>query len=543
MRALSLLAAVLLALSACGDDTPPGKAEGEACGSERECQRGLVCFERVCARGYPPSPGCALPAGAPVLVAGDPVVVPQPPPNTCVTTVRDPVPAGTFLDLGEHVVGTTLSFTLPPGTTGFTILSQEVNDSAADTFVYRGFLFPNSVVPTDVREPDGTLFFSDTDPYPTSGRYSNVTEVLAYYGGFSPVSGAFTVPNTAAGLDLARTEGELPQGPWSFVVNDWAQECLAVPNCSLQGDPRRGVYRVHVYPRPGPFVSTGTLDLEVYLATAFTPALASATAAAADPQMARWARSLAAYFAKAGICLGTVTVHDIPDWAKTRYAPGGVVDISGGGMGLPPSQTPPGCDDLSQLFTLATAPRRAVHVFLADELRDASVPAGFTVLGVDGSIPGPSGAPGTVNGGAIVGAFDLLGAEVVAGACGGTGGPSVPTCGTDALAYVAAHETGHWLGLYHTTEFDGTVFDPLSDTPTCACLSCAPRTVRWRCSELDPIGSGTEVLNAYCSGSSGSATHCGGGRNLMFWLFDDAFATGELTRQQGEVMRLNPAVR
>jgi len=35
---------------------------------------------------------------------------------------------------------------------------------------------------------------------------------------------------------------------------------------------------------------------------------------------------------------------------------------------------------------------------------------------------------------------------------------------------------------------------------------------------------------------------CGGGDNLMFWLLDHASA-GALSRDQGQVMRLNPAVR
>ncbi len=538
MRALPLLPVLpLLALAACSDDRLPGKAEGESCQSERECQRGLVCFERVCASSYPPSPGCTLP-GSPTLVLGAAPAAIEPPPSTCVTTVRDPVPAGEYVDLGEHVVGTPLSFTLPPGTSGFTLISQEVADTARPTISYQGFLLPNSVVPTDVREPGGALFFSDTDPYPSSGPYDVATGLLAYYGGWSPVSGSFTVPNTAAALDLARTEGELPGGTWTFTVNDWARECLSVTGCS--GGGADGVYRTHLYARPGPFASTGRLDLEVYLATDPAGFLGNATAVVANPHMSRWVRSLGATFAKAGICLGTVTVRDLPAWARDRYAPGGVVDISGAGLGLPPAQTPPGCDDLSQLFTVAVAPSRAVHVFLADELRDGSGPSGFTVLGVDGSIPGPSGAPGTVNGGAVVGVFDLLGAEAFAGACSGTGAPDVSTCGADALAYIAAHEAGHWLGLYHTTEFSGTTFDPLSDTPTCACLACVPRTLRWGCAEMDPLGGVQEVTNAYCSGRT---SRCGGGRNLMFWLFDDDFASGELTRQQGEVMRLNPAVR
>lgn len=32
---------------------------------------------------------------------------------------------------------------------------------------------------------------------------------------------------------------------------------------------------------------------------------------------------------------------------------------------------------------------------------------------------------------------------------------------------VLAHEAGHYLGLFHTSEMTGTVFDPLSDTPEC----------------------------------------------------------------------------
>jgi hypothetical protein len=30
-----------------------------------------------------------------------------------------------------------------------------------------------------------------------------------------------------------------------------------------------------------------------------------------------------------------------------------------------------------------------------------------------------------------------------------------------------AHEIGHYLGLFHTTETDGSTTDPLDDTPNC----------------------------------------------------------------------------
>jgi len=64
------------------------------------------------------------------------------------------------------------------------------------------------------------------------------------------------------------------------------------------------------------------------------------------------------------------------------------------------------------------------------------------------------------------------------------------------LGETAAHEMGHQLGLFHTTEKQGTVFDILSDTPEC--LS----------SSQDNDSNGT-VTAEECDGF--------GGDNLMFW--------------------------
>ncbi|HEY6004623.1 MAG TPA: hypothetical protein VIV57_17245 [Anaeromyxobacter sp.] len=462
----------------------------------------------------------------PIFDPGDPG------PGACLTPVRDPVAAMGFLDLGTHTIGETVPFGVPAGTRSFTIVSQEVPGTAEPFVLFQGFLIPNSVVPSDVREPNGTLFYSDLAPLPHVGLYNDVTGVLAYYGGLSAISGAFTVPNTSAALDLDLTTGSLPSGPWSFLVNDFSLECRSVFGCATGSS--LGQYHIQVVMEPRPFYSTGTLDLEVYLATdPASPSLPNAGAAASDPQFARWVKNFAAYYAKAGICLGTVTVHDLPTWAKARFAPSGVVDIS-------PADVAPGCDNLSQLFTMGLAPSQAVHLFFADELVDRTIGAGFTVLGVDGSIPGPSGVPGTVNSGAVVGVFDLFGAEASAGACSAPGAPNVATCGTDVLALVTAHEAGHWLGLYHTTELDGTIFDPISDTETCACLACAPFALRSRCAERNPFGSPTVMFNSYCIDRK---PRCGGGENLMFWLFDERYSVGEISRQQADVMRRNPAVQ
>jgi len=64
------------------------------------------------------------------------------------------------------------------------------------------------------------------------------------------------------------------------------------------------------------------------------------------------------------------------------------------------------------------------------------------------------------------------------------------------LGETAAHEMGHQLGLFHTTEKEGTVFDILSDTPECSSNS------------QDKNSNGTLT-----------AEECEefGGDNLMFW--------------------------
>ncbi len=541
---MRLLAPALLvaALVACGGSrrapTLAGKPAGGACAAAGECQAGLVCFQKACAAALPPSPSCA-PPGSPRIALGDPVAATEPPPGTCVAPVRDAVlAAGDVQDLGDLPVGAQARFDVPEGTASVTIVSQEVPGTGASDVMLSGTRVPNAVVPTDVRLPDGSLFYDDRAPYPVVGGYEDVSGLLAFYGDATPIAGAFGAPNTSAALDLVLSGGQLPAGAWSFTVNDWALECLSTAGCT--GGGAGAIYRVEVVTRPGPVAATGTLDLEVDVATDPSGELPSAAAAVASPQTARWVNGISRTFAGAGICIGTVTFRDVAPWIRGRYAPNGVVDVSGGGMGLPAAQVPAGCDDLSQLFTTALAPSRAVHLFLAEELLDAATQSLGTTLGVDGSIPGPTGFPGTIDGGAIVGIFGTFGAETTPGACGASAKGSRFACGTDLLAYVAAHEAGHWLGLYHPTEWDGTRFDPLADTPTCPCARCVPASQRASCAERG-AASPTAVAAASCAGRDPPT--CGGAQNLMFWQLDPRVSNGELTREQGEVMRLNPAVR
>jgi hypothetical protein len=232
-------------------------------------------------------------------------------------------------------------------------------------------------------------------------------------------------------------------------------------------------------------------------------------------------RSLAQLYGAAGLCLGNVYLYDLPTWAKTKYS-----------VSLNPDDDS-ACGDLGQLFTLS-ATGNQINIFVVNGFTGGT--AGSTTVGVDGTIPGPSTVGGTVNSAAAVNGSDL--------ASGGAfcSGPVDPTaCGADEVAYIVAHEGGHFMGLYHTTEMFGDSFDPLSDTKTCACTSCAPANVLASCSSNHPAGTPTVMANNYCTSTS-STSQCGGGDNMMFWRLA-AESRGTFTPQQGQVMRANPVVR
>jgi hypothetical protein len=286
-----------------------------------------------------------------------------------------------------------------------------------------------------------------------------------------------------------------------------------------------------------PAVATATppsakLDVAIYFATTIaggssgSAALDEAAAnSGADSDLKRMETALGQLFGRAGIGLGTVRYTLLPADVLATYATG--VDIDQGGA----------CGPLAQLLKHA-APGNTLNIFFVSSLKAGGLQGSDAVVGVDGTIPGPSTIGGTVASGAAVATLDLRAGTATA-ACTG---PFDLRCGADETAYIIAHEAGHFLGLYHVTEAEGTLFDPLGDTATCACSSCATMDARPRCADAKPPPpSGLEHLMTVAECSVGP-TECGGGTNLMFWRLESA-SKGLLTPEQQSVLRANPLVQ
>jgi hypothetical protein len=178
--------------------------------------------------------------------------------------------------------------------------------------------------------------------------------------------------------------------------------------------------------------AAGTLDVNVYLTGANGWTAANAES---EPEIQAILASVNEIYAPVGIELGRVTWQDIDPSFKV------IESVQG------PD------NDLMELFAQSEGQdNNALNVFFVEELNVGGPFGGFGVLlGVAGGIPGPALLQGTVKSGVAVAVKPV---------------PEVPA-GVDTTM---AHEMGHFLGLFHTSEqnfggFVPSIHDPLPDTP------------------------------------------------------------------------------
>jgi hypothetical protein len=151
-------------------------------------------------------------------------------------------------------------------------------------------------------------------------------------------------------------------------------------------------------------------------------------------------------------------------------------------------------DAMDRLFTNFSAygvdnPNDYLHVFFVESIGDGST------LGWAGGIPAPPIA-GTPHSGLIMNS--LGGISYLSGA------------DRKMMGETIAHELGHYLGLYHTTEEEGQYHDPITDTPE-------------------------------CRGDTPSS--CPDGSNLMFVFAEDGVTQEILTEGQRSVLRKSQLAR
>jgi hypothetical protein len=152
-----------------------------------------------------------------------------------------------------------------------------------------------------------------------------------------------------------------------------------------------------------------------------------------------------------------------------------------------------GDEELGNLLRTVPTSDRTVTFFFVQDITDDD---GATILGLAGGPPGAAAVGSTSKSGVVV---------------------NVASFASDPaeIARIIAHEGGHFLGLFHTTEKDGSQTDPLGDTPECS---------------NDADSNGT-LSTSECEGT--------GADNLMWWA-SSADST-QMSGDQGWVVARSPA--
>lgn len=304
-----------------------------------------------------------------------------------------------------------IGFDIPAGTVSFALTAA---GEAAVRYTFEALVDPTGTVwaPADWSSQDKQ----------TGGQMCLTCQVRVV-----PQQGAaaLLVPNPAG--------TPLPPGTWAVRVKGQVLSGgggFSAPKTS----PASGVVAVTVTLQPGPATALATLDVNLFWSGAKD--LTAATAPG-SPLVLGWLAELATIYEQAGVALGEVRHFDLaPGWEVVEALEQDNSDFAG--IGAQTVDAPPG-------LNLAM-------------VREITSPFGGLggVLGVAGGIPGPVGVQGTARSVVVVALADLP---------GGPGGEPKP----HEVGLTMAHEGGHYLGLFHTSEndwggFGPKISDPLDDT-------------------------------------------------------------------------------
>ncbi|MFT6627931.1 MAG: hypothetical protein ACJA1R_001191, partial [Flavobacteriales bacterium] len=142
----------------------------------------------------------------------------------------------------------------------------------------------------------------------------------------------------------------------------------------------------------------------------------------------------------AGVSIGTIRYYDAPASVEDAYS-------------IIRSQ-----DDLEELVATSSLPGPSLQETVSMNVfftQSFVFEDGSGVLGISAGLPGAAGLHGTRSSG-VAFTSEFIGTRFADG-----------TDGSEYTGVVLAHEVGHFLGLFHTTEQSITTTDPLADTPEC----------------------------------------------------------------------------
>lgn len=223
--------------------------------------------------------------------------------------------------------------------------------------------------------------------------------------------------------EVVQTQGRCGDGQCNFIDQfQCAQDC--------QVSPAFGPARVIVHAKVGDegLPATGVLDLNLH----FTGAQGlTAESARTDPSFQGMLDSMRTIYGQVGLSLGEITYRDIDSGYRT------IESLDG-----PTS-------DLQAMFSESDGNPNALNLFFVDELSAGAFGGFGVILGIAGGIPGPPLTQGSPRSGVAIAIKPIQGAPA----------------GIDTTM---AHEVGHFLGLFHTSEqafFGPQIHDPLPDTP------------------------------------------------------------------------------